>query len=51
MKDGAQADIEYGRKFLSKPENRAWYEALAFTVEPPGYIPPQKPADMKDMPQ
>jgi hypothetical protein len=51
MKGGAQADLAYGRKFLSKPENRTWYETLAFAVEAPGYIAPEKPSDMKDMPK
>ena len=51
MKSGVQADIEYGRKFLAKPENRTWYEALAFAVEPPGYIAPESPPDMKNMPK
>jgi hypothetical protein len=51
MKGGVQSDIEFGQKFLSKPENRAWYDALAFTVEPPGYIAPQTPSEMKNMPK
>jgi hypothetical protein len=51
MKGGVQADIEFGQKFLSKPENRAWYDALAFTVEPPGYVAPQTPSEMKNMPK
>ncbi len=51
MKGGVQADIEFGQKFLSKAENQEWYNALAFTVEPPGYIAPQTPSEMKNMPK
>lgn len=36
-----------GRKFLSKPDNRRFCEALAFTVEGSGYRTPRTPGEME----
>ncbi|MGQ9731308.1 MAG: hypothetical protein ACUVX8_08515 [Candidatus Zipacnadales bacterium] len=49
-KTGEPAETATMQPFLSKPENHALVERLAFTVEPPGYQPPLTPAAMKPMP-
>jgi len=42
--------LEWGKRFLAKPENREFIKSLAFEVTPPGYVPPMSPAEMTPMP-
>lgn len=49
--DGAPRWKSLRDRFLSNPENRALVDSLAFSVEEPGYVAPQTPADMEDMPR
>jgi len=49
--DGAPAFARFGERFRENPENRAWLERIAFTVEPPGFRMPMTPAQMDPMPR
>ena len=48
---GEPAWARFGEQFRSNPENRAWLERIAFTVEPPGFRMPMSPAQMDPMPR
>ena len=49
--DGKQKYLEFGKKFLAKPENAALVKELEFTASEPNYVAPESPKDAKDLPK